>query len=634
MRLLKMQYEEERENDKNLKYQTAQILENIRKLVKEGKLSTLRCLLPFILKLKGKPYSIKNYFPFEPIFKIKSPRHLLLKTGRQVAKSTSLAAQTIVFSATIPHFVTLYVTPLYEMVRRFSHEYIKKFIDSSPIKNLLVNEKCVNSVLQRSFANGSIVYFSYALLDAERTRGIPADKNVIDEVQDMDFSLLPIIHETLSGSPWAVRQYAGTPKSLDNTIEHLWQESSQGEWCIKCQQPGCGHWNVPSLNWDLLDMIGPVRDDISEERPGTVCSKCRKPLNVRKGHWVHAYPSKINTFPGYHIPQIIMPIHYSKPQKWELLVSKFKGKGNFTLTTFLNEVCGESYDTGTKIITLTELKEACCLPWKNTLEESVPYSYKNGYLHKVLAVDWGGGGGKLKNDDNDTPLYGGGGGGRKTRTSFTTLAVLGILPNGKIDVIWGYRSTRVNDWEWESKLCLNVVKKFGCKFIVHDYTGAGVGREAMIVHNGFPPDNIINVKYHGAASKNIVVFNPPTVSHPRPWYSVDKSRSLITTCLSIKFKIVRFFQFDYVSSEEPGLIYDFLSLMEEKISRKQGTDCYYITSNPSTSDDFAQSVNIGCCMLWYLTNSWPNFTQIEKFGQFTPQESSIFRPLPSIYDLE
>jgi hypothetical protein len=57
------------------------------------------------------------------------------------------------------------------------------------------------------------MYFSYAFLDAERTRGIPADKNVIDEVQDMNYDFLQIIHETLSGQPLGLKQYAGTPKS-------------------------------------------------------------------------------------------------------------------------------------------------------------------------------------------------------------------------------------------------------------------------------------------------------------------------------------------------------------------------------------------------------------------------------------
>ena len=145
--------------------------------------------------------------------------------------------------------------------------------------------------------------FSFAYLDAERTRGISADKNVIDEVQDMDITFLPIIHETLSASrDWGIIQYAGTPKTLDNTIERLWVDSSMAEWVIKCPHAGCGHWNIPSLEFDLIKMIGPVREDISDTCPGVVCAMCQKPINPRPpaqggtGRWIHRYAEKRWTF--------------------------------------------------------------------------------------------------------------------------------------------------------------------------------------------------------------------------------------------------------------------------------------------------------------------------------------------------
>lgn len=191
----------------------AERLQAFERYLRQSKIPSLTPLLPLLLQLKGKPYTLDNHFPFEPFFRTRLPRVTLLKTGRQVSKSTSLAAQGVIFANAIPYFATLYVTPLFEMVRRFSHQYVREFIERSPVKRLFVGQKTLNSVLQRSFLNGSTMFFSYALLDAERTRGIPADKNVIDEVQDMQFDLLPIIHETLSGSSWAVRQYAGTPRA-------------------------------------------------------------------------------------------------------------------------------------------------------------------------------------------------------------------------------------------------------------------------------------------------------------------------------------------------------------------------------------------------------------------------------------
>lgn len=202
-------------------------------MAKSGRV-TLKPILPLLLQLKGKPYFLKDHFPFEPFFRTRMAKQTLLKTGRQVSKSTSLASQGVLFSNCIPYFSTLYVTPLFEMIRRFSQNYVRPFIETSPVMKLFSGSKTINSVLQRSFKNRSQMIFSFAFLDAERTRGISADKNVIDEVQDMDISFLPIIHETMSGSQdWGLIQYAGTPKTLDNTIEKLWTDSSMAEWMIK-----------------------------------------------------------------------------------------------------------------------------------------------------------------------------------------------------------------------------------------------------------------------------------------------------------------------------------------------------------------------------------------------------------------
>ena len=106
-------------------------------------------------------------------------------------------------------FRTLYVTPLYEQIRRFSNNYVRPFIDRSPIKPLWSGTSTENSVLQRSFKNLSMMIFSFALMDADRVRGISADKVAIDEVQDMDPDHLPIIREVMSHSKYGLFQFTG-----------------------------------------------------------------------------------------------------------------------------------------------------------------------------------------------------------------------------------------------------------------------------------------------------------------------------------------------------------------------------------------------------------------------------------------
>ena len=153
----------------------------IRKLAQQGGMHTLEPLLPLCLTLQGEPYELSDHFPFSPVFHTTMPASLVLKTGRQVSKSTSLASHGVMLANCIPFFRTLYVTPLYEQIRRFSNNYVRPFIDRSPIKPLWSGTSTENSVLQRSFKNLSMMIFSFALMDADRVRGISADKVAIDD---------------------------------------------------------------------------------------------------------------------------------------------------------------------------------------------------------------------------------------------------------------------------------------------------------------------------------------------------------------------------------------------------------------------------------------------------------------------
>lgn len=566
-----------------------QLLEIAQRMLSTG-MPTLAPLLPALLRLKGKPYNLTRHFPFEPFFNTFMPRKLVLKTGRQVSKSTSLAAQGVVIANCIPYFNTLYVTPLFEMIRRFSNNYVRGFIEESPVKNLWTSTLTSSNVLQRSFTNKSNMFFSFAFLDADRTRGLNCDKIAYDEVQDLDRTFMPIIRETMSGSPYGgIEQYAGTPKTLDNTLEKLWRESSQAEWLIPCV--ACHYENVPSMYHDLDEMIGKWHPDIGPDRPGTICAKCGRPIDPRKGFWVHAYPDRIATFAGYHVPQIIMPMHYGDKDKWQILVGKRDGLFGTPSNVFYNEVCGESFDTGSKLVTMTELQEAGVLH-ENTLEEALKVNLGK-YIRRILAVDWGGGG--------------------EEETSWTAYAVLGMLPDSSIECIYGFRSNEPHDFKGEARRCLDLIGKFGCSHLVHDYSGAGAFREKYVIDAGFDYTRVIPVWYVPAASQALFRFVPASDQHPRDHYKCDKARSLVLTCSQIKDKRLRFFKYDYQGEDRPGLMNDFLALVEEKVIGTGSRDVYKIIKQQNSTDDFAQAVNIGCCALWHMTSSWPDTAAADRY---------------------
>jgi len=572
----------------------------LRRLAEAGGMQTLEPLLPLALNLNGEPYHLREHYPFSPVFDVMMPSRLLLKTGRQVSKSTSLASHGVILSNCIPNFKTLYVTPLYEQIRRFSNNYVRPFIDQSPIKSLWSGTSTENSVLQRSFKNLSLMIFSFALLDADRVRGVSADKVAIDEVQDMDPDHIDIIREVMSHSKWGLFQFTGTPKSTDNAIEALWQRSSMAEWFVPCYS--CGEWNIPSMEHHLDAMIGPWHQHISETCPGIVCHKCRKPIDPRppNGRWVHRKPSLKRSFAGYHVPQIILPLHCTRPDKWAELLQK---RETTSPNVFYNEVLGESVDVGQKLITETELKAACVLPYNNNpIEGPTPDITKmlKHYRMRILAVDWGGGG--------------------ESGVSFTTMALLGLTPDYRIHVLWGRRLMTPNDHLREAQQVMYYMQKTGAELLVHDYTGAGIVRETVLVQAGYPLERIMPIQYVRAATRNLIRYLPPTPLHQRAHYSLDKTRSLLYTFLGIKTQKVQFFRWDKIDQDRPGLINDFLALVQEKTESRMAGDIFTITRNPMLTDDFAQAVNIGCAALWHTNDCWPDFAKAAGIGRVSTQQ--------------
>lgn len=605
------------ENDLN--FANMSMLEKLsifREIIESGLVRTYVPLLPLILNLNTKPFVLNDHFPFEPVFQTRLTRDVVIKSGRQVAKSTSLAARGLIICNSIPAFNMLFITPLYEQIRRFSSNYVRELIEHSPVKQFWVDSTTENNVLQRTFRNQSKMFFSYAFLSADRTRGYATGSVNFDEIQDIDKNHIPIIKSTMSASPWRLTMYTGTPKTLDNTLEGLWTDSSMAEWCIHCE--ACNKLNIPSMDHDLDRMIGPFSEDISELKPGVICAKCGRNISPRNGRWMHRHNNKRWTFPGYHIPQIIMPMHYADPERWAELLAKQQGFGNMTTAQFYNEILGESYDYGTKLVSETDLKNAAILPWENNPRSpTVPLKQKDKYIVRVLGVDWGGGGGDGIDD----------------MVSFTTMAVVGMLPNGKLDVIYGRRLLTPHDPIEEARQCLAVYKAFNCHLFAHDYNGAGAMREAFMIQAGIPYEQVIPIVYYRSAAKNMMTHKAASDEHYRHYWLLDKARSLSLTCQCIKYQHIRTFKYDYIGKENPGLLRDFCALVENKTEMLRGSDVYSIQRMSSFTDDFAHSVNLACNTIWHRNQKYPNLPEIAKF-KITGKQQALINPDVATWDID
>lgn len=544
-------------------------------------------ILPVLFNLKGKPYSLKDHQPMVPMFKTTDiPRRSVLKCGRQVSKSTVLAYQGLAQSILSTYFNTLYVTPLYEQVRRFSQNYMRQAMDTCRIRDQIRDRYTAENVLQRTLANGSNMFFSFAFTDCERTRGINSDAVKYDEVQGIDKTFIPVINESMSASPHRLQQFSGTPLTKDNTIEDLWSDSSMAEWTIKCG--GCGKLNIAGYEHDLMGMIG---------KRGLICAKCGKALNTRQGYFTHLRPHLRLSFAGYHQPQVIFPMHCEDPERWAELLYKMEKQPE---ATFMNECLGESWDSGARLVTQTQLQAACTLEHRNTLDDAIRHFQPNRHVVRMLAIDWSGGGAKEE--------------------SKNAMAVLGLLPNGRIELIYEHvRSHRI-DHTADAREAMALFDKFLCHFLVHDYTGAGANREHLLITLGFPFEKIIPMTLaRTAGRKELVHYNPQSNANARSSYTLDKSRSLVFTCELIKAGYLTFPKWESCADD----LKHFLALAEETIVTPRGADLYLISKAQGVPDDLAQAVNMGVCAIYYQQQKWPDLLQFVREQNATAMADAL-----------
>jgi hypothetical protein len=542
-------------------------------------------LLPGLMRLEGQPYSLHDHFQFEPFFCLREiPPSMIIITGRQTGKTANLSALITLMSVLWPNFKSLIVTPLSDQARRISSDYVGRFLESSPQRKYWIGAGTERAVWRRTTLCDSLIQFSFAGMSVERVRSFVADLNWCDETSDIHLDHLPIIHETMSHKAGIIR-YSGTPKTMEGTMQRKWLESSQAEWVTVCQH--CNFHNYACTDLHLYRMIGPYHDAIGPDCPGLICARadCRRPIDPRNGYWHHRRPLLASEFPGYHLSQPIMHIHYSQSKKWRDLHMKLEG-GSYSPQRVLNEVMGESAGTGVQLVSEQELIAASTLPWENDPQNPQARAANlQRYRFTCLAVDWGGGG--------------------ESGLSLTVVAVLGITTSGMIHVIWGKRLLNPGHMEQAVEL-RDIVRMFRCHFLTHDFTGAGSAREALLVAMGVSKKHLIPIAYGSLAGMAFMKVKKPTRERPRRYYLVDKGKSLGLVCHCIRVKKIRFFKHDCKGAHSSGLINDFMALQENTIESARGSGIYTVGRNPNLPDDFAQAVNIGCLSLWQASGTYPD----------------------------
>lgn len=501
-------------------------------------------LLPYTFRIQGKAHSLDDYPQFRNMFDVPYIPRTLYMCGRQLGKSSGTSRSEILDTIQVNNFHILYVAPLQAQANYYSTTYLDEAIKSAYIARWLQSKdsasaeyKAVSSVGHYSFNNGSSVRLSYAKTSPDRARGIYADRIDYDEIQDQLIDNLGVIDQSLSASDYGVRRYTGTAKTTDNTIEFLWQQSSQAEWAMKCGS--CNHWNVPDKE-HALDMI---------QVQGPTCVNCGSKLNVRNGDWVPKFRERHKLFAGYHVPQIVVPAIVENDNRWMQLIQKVL---TTSPTQVMQEILGISCSTGARLITEEDIKRNSVLP---TLRRMQDPDWKNRYARIIGGVDWG----------------------VAELSSFTVHTIIGQRPDGSIDVLWGKRFVGFDPSTYLREIA-QAQAYYGAEMLCSDF---GMGFEKNLILQKQYGVSVVQFQYTDAGKS--LTYSPVG---PLPRWILDKVSSMEILFWAIKANQVRFPPFE----EFNRLSMDLLSPYEE-IVVFQGRETRRFQRNPARPDDFCHALN-------------------------------------------
>jgi len=516
-------------------------------------------LLPSLFKIKGKAFSLDKYPQMRPLYSRQFAPKCIYLCGRQVAKSTNLSRSEVLDAIMIPMFQQLFIAPLQDQSLRYSRLYLQEAINTCRTAKLLQNKKyaskhgtdgieVINNVAHKTFCNGSSIQLSYASTDPDRVRGITADRIDFDEIQDQIFDNVYIIAESLANSEWGIQRFTGTAKSNDNPIQHFWEQSSQGEWAIRCT--GCNYWNIPDREHNVLKMI---------QAKGPSCAKCGKLIDPRTGKWVHGQPDQVDKFLGCHIPQIVLPAMTEDNKRWMSIINKVATLPESTIYT---EVLGISTDQGTRLISQADIDAA------STLGEPTQYLGKklSRYAKIAIGIDWG-----IANV-----------------TSFTAAAVMGITFNGNIEVIHGEVWGGIDITTIFGKISA-MADKYNADYVACDYGAGFHNNQILTIEYGLP---IIQLFYVRQGQ-----FLNPAEKMNIPLWKIDRNTALDVVFDNVKKQTIRFLEPSHSGHYTKHL----LAVYEEITETSAGVRTRKYDRTPDRPDDFLHALVFGVMVLYQAT---------------------------------
>ncbi|NBQ67398.1 MAG: hypothetical protein EBU46_00660 [Nitrosomonadaceae bacterium] len=500
---------------------------------------------------EGGPQVLDGFPMMRPIYD-KIPRRLLLKCSRKTLKSTLISNMISLNMVRYNFYKMLYIGPNEQFTKYFSSNYLAARFDSPKLKSI-IRGLSKNDVFEKTLKDtNSNVILKYASDDATRIRGPATDHNIHDEVQDMDFDILPIVKETMALSKYKREIFAGTPLTTDNTIHQLWKGANQFEWVMKCL--GCNHWNSLTIDNEPLKMI---------QRAGLSCSKCSRLLDSKMGQWADFNAGEHNLV-GYHLAQPILPHFNTTDFEWKDIYTKCHSS-DYSQLQIYNEVFGLAFDTGTKPITEEQLQSLCSLGEMAT----VHYRGKHRYQVITMGVDWG----------------------VNMETSRTTGCILGLRDDGVCEVFYA-KIFKDFDYDLHIRTLAQRAKDYA------DFAACDSGPDPNRGINFarlYDPQRTQLVQYRQMSFVQQTIVPPNAVDWSQTRWALHRSDSFSFTLNLLKKGKILFPRWEDLGECMQDILNIFIEVKEGPLKAE-----LFYRHAPDAPDDFFHALNYAVCQayLW------------------------------------
>ncbi len=205
----------------------------------------------------------------------------------------------------------MYVLPKYELRNRFVNNRIYKLHRRVAHYSELLRQssgKAIHRTSLMHFGSGTLAYVG-SNVESEFIE-MPVDSAYVDEKDRCNLGNLELLPDRYTASPYKFHREISNPTIEGFGIDERYQQSSKGEWHIKC--PTCQQWFVPDFFKHVVREAAPrhfvPRDPEADPDPlvtGEVrlMHSCGNPVDrLQEGEYVHAHGNREWT--GYRISKL------------------------------------------------------------------------------------------------------------------------------------------------------------------------------------------------------------------------------------------------------------------------------------------------------------------------------------------